>query len=321
MVNDGVALSMTVDDLGHVHVITGGNGTGLDYATDASGTWRSVHIAGPHALMPSVALSRGKVYVAFARKDSPGERGKGIRIVSNATGSWQFTTITRDDASFPSLRMSNDRFHIAYRDALGVRYVSDSTGTVVNSRVWSRGNAIDSTLDHSPVSLALDGRGRPRIAFERQEPSGAADGIAYARRVDGAWVLRRVTSGKDPLDRIVVDQRGRARIGYGHIVTPGDVRFRIATFEGGHRTIRQLPGKGFGSFTLDGHGRIELLRTDEDAGRVTWMASRSDGWRIRSWSDPHPDRPAVRAFDGTSWVVYDTHHDSHDVKTILRMRE
>ena len=315
VVGDGVASSMTVDDLGHVHIVTGLDGGGLDYDTDASGHWTTQHIAGASALMPSVAVSGGKVYIAFARSGGAGQPGLGIRLLTNRTGPWTTTTITTGDDHWPSLRMRDGEYAIAYQDALGVRYASDLGGTHVDQRVWLRGTQLDMTDEHAPVSLALDAAGRPRVAFERQKGNGAPDGIGYARRVSGAWTRHRVASGTAPLDRIVVDGHDRARIGYG-----SSGRFRITTYTGDTKTTRTLPGSGFGTFTLDEHGYIQLLRVDEGTDHVTLLRQKADGWHTTTWSDKQPRDPAVRADAGTAWVVYDRCCGGDPGQTVIRVR-
>lgn len=313
VVHDGVLLAMTVDDLGNVHLVTGGNGDGFDYSTDSSGHWASRHIGGPAAVQPSIALSSGHVYIAYAKRDPRSFQGLGIRLVTNRTGSWVTHVITTDNARFPSLRMRDGRFSIAYLDAKGVRYVSDASGSIVNQRVWSRGASLDMTPENHPVSLALDRAGHPRIALERQKASGTPDGIAYARRVSGDWKLQRISSGNDMLDRVVVDGSGRAAIGYLH-----DGRFRVTTTSGSSKSTQTLPGSGFGSFTLDEHGRIDLVRTRESTDKVTLLRQTSAGWSSSTWSDPDPARPAVRADGGTIWIAYDRAADP--AETILRIR-
>ncbi len=315
VVDDGVASSMTVDDLGHTHIVTTLNGNGLDYSTDASGHWATRHVAGSNALMPSIAISAGKVYIAYARIDGAGQPSKGIRLLTNRTGSWATSTVTTHDDRWPSLRMRQGEYAIAYQDALGVRYASDFGDTHIDQRVWLRGTEIDMTNEHAPVSLALDGNGRPRIAFEQQQSNGASDGIGYAKKVSGAWTRRRVASGTAPLDRIVVDSHDRARIGYA-----SSGRFRIATYTGDTKTTRTLPGNGFGSFTLDEHGYIQLLRVDEGSDHVTLLRQKSDGWHTTTWSDQQPRDPSVRAADGKAWVVYDRCCGGDPGQTVIRIR-
>ncbi len=316
-------ITMTVDDLGHTHVITA-DGNTLQYRTDSSGHWtsRTITTFGSQA---AIALSAGKVYAVFNRVyDCPADEqgcrtdpNQGLYLATNRSGTWRTTRLTGTRPAYgPSLRMRNGKLHIAYNDLTGIRYLTDASGTWSNHRVWSSATRLTSS---ATTSIALDDAGRPFIAFMRTRCSGGSDfgwcsrrntvlrGVFLATRIAGRWVANSAShpgDERDVLDRVVIDRAGKPVVGYTHRLASGALRFRVTRFsQMDSLASRTLPGTGYGSFTLDTSGRIELVRWSSD--RLTWRAERGSGWVQRSWSAPDIEVAWIRSYGGVSTIVRD----------------
>lgn len=301
--------AMTVDDLGHRHIVTQ-ESNGLRYVTDASGRWTSKWITRvSNAYQPAIALSAGRVYVVYARiGDCPAdERGcttdpsTGLYLATNRTGSWRTQRLagTRP-AYWPSLRMAHGKLHVAYDGRDGIHHLTNASGSWVDERVWSRSSGLTAW---ARTSIATDAAGHVHIAFMRTRAGVGSQGISYATDASGVWVTRTVTSGDDRLDRIVLRSGTSPRIGFTRSHGDGDLSFRIARFSRGDVVVRVLPGTGHGSFTLDAKGRIEVVRWSD--GRLTWRAQRDSGWLRRSWSAPRISVAWVRNHAGDTTIVRD----------------
>jgi hypothetical protein len=321
-ITDDPPTAMTVDDLGHVHVVTQ-SGAGLRYLTNANGRWSGRTITS-FGSQPSIALSAGKVYVVFARisdceADQDGcdtDPNQGLYVATNGSGTWRTQRLSGTrPAYWPSLRMRNGKLHIAYNHLTGIRYLTDSSGTWVDRQVWSVGARLTSA---ARTSIALDRTGHPYIAFMRTGCTGPTDfgwctrqtvlrGVFLTTRIDGRWMANIAShpgDERDTLDRVVIDPDGKPVVGYTHRLDSGALRFRVTRFdEMDAPASRTLPGSGRGSFTLDASGRIELVRWAE--GRLTWRAERTSGWLSRTWSAPRIEAAWVRSVDGVTTIVRD----------------
>ncbi len=300
--------AMTVDDLGHTHIVLA-TGTDMRYVTDRSGRWVTTRISGQGgSVQPSIALSGGKVYVVYAFiGDCDAEHGcttdpsRGLYLLTDKTGSWRTTRLagTRP-AYWPSLRMRQGKLHISYQDRAGIRYLTNRSGSWVNTRVWSSSTDLKNS---ARTSIALDARGRPHIAFMVTRAGMGAQGVRVSSRVDGRWSTSIISSGKDLLDRVVISPDGWPMVGYTSGVAPNR-RFRLCVIiDGDVMAYRTLPGTGYGSFTVDPSGRIELVRWSGD--RLTWRAERELGWVQRSWSAPDIEVAWIRSYGGVSSIARD----------------
>ena len=95
----------TVDDTGTVHVVSE-SGQGLRYTTNRTGEWKTVRLSrGGSDREPSIALSGGKVFIAYARigdsAETNGARSVGIYLVTNRTGAWTTTQLTNNEGVWP----------------------------------------------------------------------------------------------------------------------------------------------------------------------------------------------------------------------------
>lgn len=301
--------AMTVDDLGHRHVVIQDT-NGMRYVTDASGRWTSKWITRvSNSYQPAIALSAGRVYVVYARiGDCPAdERGcttdpsMGLYLATNRTGSWRTQRLagTRP-AYWPSLRIADGKLHIAHNGRDGIHHLTNASGSWVDERVWARSSGITAG---ARTSIATDATGDVHIAFMRTRAGAGSQGISYATNASGSWATRTVSTGDDRLDRIVLRPGGSPRIGYTRRHGSGDISFRVARFSGGGVVARVLPGTGRGSFTLDAKGRVEVVRWS--GGRLTWRAERASGWLRRSWSAPRVSVAWVRNHAGDTTIVRD----------------
>lgn len=311
MAVDRTPSAMTVDDTGRVHIVSV-TGTGLRYTTNASGAWTTVgvsQIGGERE--PSIALSGGKVYIAYARigdaTEPNGSRSTGISVITNRSGSWITTRVTDNEGVWPSIRVRSGKIHIAYIAPKGVRYLTNESGHWTDIRVWTRPSTVFSAYLRLGTSLVIDSAGKAHIAFAREQSpgedaSGISSGISYATNRSGAWTVRTVTSSRDSVDRIVLDG-SRPVIGYERDPSTGGFSFRIATVTATGVTSRALPGTGHGSFTLDASGRVQLVRYT--AAKLTWYAERSGSWLHTTWSTGDTTVAFVRTTGDDTRIVYD----------------
>lgn len=315
-------ITMTVDDLGHTHVISDWGGSGLRYSTDTSGRWVTTRITdlGSEG-QAAIALSAGKVYVVFNRVfDCPAdERGcrtdpnRGLYLATNRSGTWRTQRLSGTRPAYqPSLRMRNGMLHIAYNDLKGIRYLTNASGKWSNHRVWTAGTRLTSS---ATTSIALDASGPPSIAFMRTRCSGRADfgwcargdtvlrGVSLADRVGSRWSISTITGGSGVLDRVVISKDGWPLVGY-MTGSGSTLRFRLCeVIDGDVLAYRTLPGTGKGSFALDASGRVELVRWA--GGKLTWRAERASGWVSKTWSAPRVSVAWVRSLGGTTAIVRD----------------
>lgn len=312
-------LAMTVDDLGHTHVITA-DGNTLRYRTDASGRWtgRTITTFGSQA---AIALSAGKVYVVFNRVyDCPADEqgcrtdpNQGLYLATDRSGTWRTQRLSGTRPAYhPSLRMRNGKLHIAYNDLKGIRYLTNASGAWSNHRVWSAGTRLTSS---ATTSIALDTSGPPSIAFMRTRCSGRANfgwcprgdtvlrGVSLADRVGARWSISTITSGAGVLDRVAISKDGWPLVGY-MTGSGSKLRFRLCeVIDGDVMAYRTLPGTGTGTFALDASGRVELVRWS--GGTLTWRAERASGWLSRTWSAPEVSVAWIRSYGGVSVIVRD----------------
>lgn len=300
--------AMTVDDLGHTHIVVA-TGTDLRYATDRTGRWVTTRISGlGGSVQPSIALSGGTAYVVYAWiGDCDAERGcttdpsMGLYLATDRTGRWVTTRIpgTRP-AYWPSLRMRQGKLHISYQDRDGIRYLRGRPGAWVDTRVWSPRADLTSS---ARTSITLDRAGHPHIAFMVTRAGVGKLGIRLSSRVGGRWSTAVISTRRDVLDRLVISRDGWPLVGYMSGVG-SDRLFRLCeVIDGDVLAYRTLPGSGKGSFTLDASGRVELVRWAD--GRLTWRAERGSGWLRRTVSAPRVSVAWVRTFRGVSTIVRD----------------
>jgi hypothetical protein len=294
-----------LDGNGKLHVVT--ETAGIGYVTNVSGSWFS-HDVTHHAgdVDASIAVSGGKVYIAFVRLDVLGgdpQPSTGILLATDRTGAWKVTRLTSHADVSPSIKVLDGRVHIAYNDGNGVRYLSEGASSWTNDRVWKRAAGLGTSLGVARVSLALDIHSKAHIAFDRQPADPEArGGVSYATNASGSWKTTNLRSGYDHVDRILLDGAGRPHIGYNTGRT-GPWTYRILRRSGSSWATTTAPGSGWGSFSLDGQDRYEVVFAW--GSTLTWYAQRSSAWLSKSWTVSHLADALVRAANGgTTYVLY-----------------
>ncbi len=190
-------------------------GSGIGYATDASGRWRvtaAVRGSGTGSANPSIVVStstRVTVSVAFARA------GTGVVLSSRApNGDWASAKlpVTRSADTTPSLGIdARGKLHLAFRrtggSTAGVHYSTNRSGGWTDKRVST------SSDDREP-DLAVSTAGSPyppavHIAYVRR--TGTTGVYALSTSNGTRWSKTRCTNVADARDPAVAVEPGGAR--------------------------------------------------------------------------------------------------------------
>jgi hypothetical protein len=166
-----------------------GSDRGLYYATNSSGSWKSVKIAGLSSIgneaWTSLAIDdRGHAHVAFQRLN------KGILYITNRSGSWT-RKVVRSSGSFvvhPEIAVdARRRAHIVYfvpsSSKPGLRYSTNRSGEWVTRRITK--SAFDNRAD-----IALDSRSKAHVVVGR-----ANYGYRYLTNKSGSWASEKIRDG------------------------------------------------------------------------------------------------------------------------------
>ena len=182
---------MVLDGSGKTH-IAADDGSGIVYATNASGSWEECRVSDGDDHEPSIALGGGLVHIAFARYDS-GARGIYSASGSGAGGAacgWQVIVRHAGSDGQPSLGAYGGTLHIAFRTSdKRLRY---TRGAYDTDQGWTVLETVDGTCCQSAPALALTTDGSPRIAYG----DSSADGLKYAARSGSSWKKRKVQGGR-----------------------------------------------------------------------------------------------------------------------------
>lgn len=305
----GTLEATTVDDTGRLHlVVRRRDGSGLDYVTNRSGSWRVTHIPSSRRDSSSaIALVGGRVFVVSERGencDCVPSGSTGLVLATNASGTWRLSRLTNDGGSSVALRVAGGKLHMAYVRHGGIAYwVRSPSGSWTTRQVVSAGSdPIDQLVSHIGVDLAIDSKGKVHIAYDRADEGASRPGVFYVTNKSGSWVRRRVTSSDlDWLDRILIDPSGRPVIGYSH--ESGDGRFRVARLLSGAWAIATAPGAGSGSFTLDSKGRAHVVIWDYDSDGLRYDQPTSSGWKPPTTIDAKGSDAHIRTTGACGWSI------------------
>jgi hypothetical protein len=192
--------SLVMDGNGKAHVAAD-DGSGIVYATNASGSWQSCRVSGGDDHEPSLALGAGKVHVAFARYDT-GQRGIYTASGWGAGGAdcgWDVVVRHAGTDGKPSIGAYGGTLHVAFRTSdHRLRYIRGTWDT----EGWTVLETVDGSCCQSAPALALTSDGSPRIAYG----DSSADGLKYAVRSGSSWDKRRVQRGRILHVALVLDQ-------------------------------------------------------------------------------------------------------------------
>jgi hypothetical protein len=293
--------SIAVDRTGHVHIAIGYLTPGefregpdrVRYITDRGGSWKTTSVA-RWGLLPTLALTRsGTPRVAYIT--GGGRDGPGTYLATLASGTWVkrriagIADMSLPRSQGPSIAIHGSRTFVAYH-----RQVSPTNSFIglveLERNVVVRRSRVTTTTDVPVnVDLAVDGRGRPHVAFI--EWSGDDDGgLWYARRtLGGPWIRRHVGRRVDVETRpsiayvgdghvAIITQRDNdppSGVGNWEIVlftnrTGGFVRTQLT-----ERQNRQSPRDSWPQIVLvDRKLRVVFVRSDGDSAGVWLMRER-----------------------------------------------
>jgi subtilisin family serine protease len=174
------------------------------YATDVSGTWKSVRLGenGGGSSRPLVMDTSGRIHIVFIGGDG------GLYYATDRSGAWRTTRVAGPYWRSPALAVSSTGIaHIAAvrqppaGGSIRTAHLTNETGSWVTTMVSG------SAYDLFP-SIALDPEGDPNIAYVRD-----AVGLFLADRRGSTWATRVVTDDLVVnLGSLVIDSDGTRRI-------------------------------------------------------------------------------------------------------------
>jgi len=201
--------SLALDSAGKAHISYKSSiyGHGLNYATNASGSWRIIELDTSDGHHSSIAVnSSDKVYISY-------QSGGALKCATNASGTWTTTTLVGTGVNgYTSIATdSSDKVHISYRDTTNyygdLKYITNASGSWVTTTVDSAGNV------HRQTFLALDSSDKVHISY--YEADDTRD-LRHATNASGSWVITTVdaTGDKGDYSSIALDTSGKAHISY-----------------------------------------------------------------------------------------------------------
>jgi CSLREA domain-containing protein len=192
--------------------------------------------------------------------DQEGIAGRGSAIVVDAAG----------------------RPHISYYDAEYINSGEDS----LRYATWDGGSWQVQTVDPvrlkyigSPTSLALDGAGRPHIAYQ----DGDNEDLKYARWDGATWQIQTVDSTDDVgiYPSLALDSADQAHVSY-RDRTNGDLKY--AHWDGAQWQTETVTDTGdvgyFTSLALDSADRPHVTYYDETSGGLCYAHWTGTAWKI-----------------------------------------
>ena len=175
--------SLAVDSRGDVHIAYS-SGTGLKYATNASGSWEISTIDGSGGAYPSISVdSNGGGCVLYSI-------GQDLRYATGSSG-WTSTVVVSANGVRGSMTLdSQDRPHICYVAASGLWYGTEEAGSWNLQQVEA--GAMDAT-----AAIALSSQGRAHIVFVKDD--GDVDRVRYATNIGGSWSTHDIDASREGL--------------------------------------------------------------------------------------------------------------------------
>jgi fibronectin type 3 domain-containing protein len=201
--------SIAVDSQGGVHIAYS-SGSGLKYATDASGSWEIATIDGSGGAYPSISVaSDGQACVLYSV-------GSDLRYAAGSSG-WTSTVVTSANGRSGSLALdSQDHAHICYMAASGLWYGTnkDDSWNLRQIEVGAMGDT---------AAIALSSSDRSHIVYVKDD--GDVDRIRYATDLGGSWSTHDLDVSRGPpaspehfylgsQDAVAVDSQGRVHLTY-----------------------------------------------------------------------------------------------------------
>jgi len=255
-----------VDSSGFVHICSQNESLGgLQYTTNASGTWVSTIIdgtthgdIGSHA---SIAVdSADRVHISY-------KGDAGLEYATNASGAWLTRVVhvdpLRSTGSSTSIAVdSSDKVHISYLSTVGMdtMYLSYTTNAFGS---WQK-----VTLDSGPyswpevlnnyTSIAVDGSDKAHISYRW-------GGLKYATNASGSWTKETLDPEYAWGPSIAVDGSNRVHISYSQSLNK---TVKYATNASGSWMTETVASTDYGttSIALDIAGKAHISYEGETGG-------------------------------------------------------
>lgn len=263
-------LSAAIDSQGAVHVAAVGP-AGVWYATDRTGSWVTSKVLDHRDVSQwrrvSLALDGDdRVTMALAEGfesefgDVP---GRIWRITDRGRPRGSFSApvaVTPSDSTDPSLKTPGHQ----YLARTGEVCVDVCEGA--SSRVWYQTDTPSGWLrrrlpgDGASPDLRVDGAGRPRIVYVRQDGARARIVLASAASRTGTFATQVVAKpGGFLAPRLVLGRAGKPVIAWARIpLGDGPARVSLATRSGGDWTVRAIGPGTVVAISIDAAGRTHL---------------------------------------------------------------
>lgn len=256
-----------------------GTDRGLHYATNSSGSWKSVKIAGlsssGNEAWTSLAIDdRGNAHVAYQRLN------KGVLYITNRSGSWTRKVI-RSSGNFvvyPEIAVDAKRkAHIVYfvpsSSKPGLRYSTNRSGEWVTKRITT--SAFDNRAD-----IALDSAARAHVIV------GRADyGYRYLTNKSGSWTSEKIRDGLRivPSPSITLDGSDRPHVSFG-VADGRSETWRGLRTAGGWQLSRlsDYSVATSSQIAVATSGKIHLVTR----GTIHWSDESGAWWSTLAASDP-----------------------------------
>jgi hypothetical protein len=316
---------MALDGSGFVHVAFGvvdgtNSGAGIRYATNATGSWASLPVAGGQGHAPSLAIDlAGHAHIAYLQAvGAP----LGVHYSTNATGSFVDSLVQADSSeggagAIAYVTDTAGHHHVAMASgygevAAGLYYGTDASDSWVFTRVgdgWP-----------SSVAMTLDPSGHAHIAFAETIDAQAnvalpytEQMIGYATNTTGDWRVERVS----PMGyvssegvAIVIDGANEPQIVFADSDGAELLRARRAGGAWPIETIYAAASLRQPSMTMDASGILHVavvaLLPGDTGGRIVYVSGTTANWSSSNATagDVWHMYPSLgRAVDGTIWIA------------------
>ncbi len=185
-------------------------GTGLFYATNASGAWvvrrlTTDPVDGPSAI---AVETDGTVHITVRRTDGP---RSGLHHFTNEGGVWTKTQLSDhvEDLWSSVGVTSGGTVHVAVaRPGFGIYDIVRQAGGAWNAPLLVHDG------EATAPDLTVDGAGHVHLVFGLVDGFNTVAGVGYATNATGSWVEKPVAGGQAHSASIAVDASGRAHVAY-----------------------------------------------------------------------------------------------------------
>lgn len=271
--------SMVTDGNAKVHIAAERGGGGVWYITNAHGSWQQCQVSDGNDRQPSIAVSGGMVYIAFAR-GTDGEKGilvaSADQPVPPGDCDWSTTERYSGSASYPSMGFHAGKLSIAFRT--GDKKLKFIKGGSADAD-WGSAEVIDGKCCTSPVVLELTASGAPRVAFG--DGTSKADGLKFAVRTTTKWKKSKLHSGRVSHVDMVLDKTpglfGEPPSNSPKIVYVVKRKGLFVATKGGGQWTKRGFGKKFGPVQISHHSNLTRI-VYTARGNLTYLRASGGIW-------------------------------------------